>query len=51
MEAAMFAPSINVDLEKLKDAEDSKPAPRKARKVAARGGAAQARPAEKPAKK
>ena len=36
----MFAPSINVDLEKLKDSEQAKPVRGKPRKVAARGGAA-----------
>lgn len=47
----MFAPSINVDLEKLKGAEEAKPAERKPRKVAARGGAAKANTNEKPAAK
>lgn len=38
----MFAPSINVDLEKLQQASEEKPAPRK---TAARGRAAAARKA------
>lgn len=46
----MFAPSINVDLEKLKGSEETPPPARKARKVAARGGAAANKAAEKPAK-
>ncbi len=46
----MFAPSINVDLEKLKGAEEAAPPARKPRKVAARGGAAANKAAEKPAK-
>jgi len=50
LEAEMFAPSINVDLEKLKGEEDAKPPVRKAKKVAARGGAA-AKAAQKPAAK
>ena len=47
----MFAPSINVDLEKLKGEEEAKPVDRKARKVAARGGTAAAKAAQKPAAK
>lgn len=46
----MFAPSINVDLEKLKGAEEAAPPAGKPRKVAARGGAAANKAAEKPAK-
>jgi hypothetical protein len=45
----MFAPSINVDLEKLKGDQEAKPPARKPKKVAARGGTAAAKAAEKPA--
>lgn len=47
----MFAPSINVDLEKLKGAEEGKPAPRRPKRAAARAGAAAAaaKDAKKPA--
>lgn len=48
-EAEMFAPSINVDLEKLKGDQEAKPPARKPKKVAARGGTAAAKAAEKPA--
>ena len=44
----MFAPSLNVDLEKLKGAEEAKPAARRPKKVAARGGAAAAKAEQKP---
>jgi len=47
----MFAPSINVDLEKLKGTEEAKPPVRKPKKVAARGGTAAAKAAQKPASK
>jgi hypothetical protein len=45
----MFAPSINVDLEKLKSAEEAKPEGRRPKKVAVRGAAAAARQAKKAA--
>ena len=51
LEAEMFAPSINVDLEKLKGSEEAKPAAHKPKKVAARGGAAATKTAQKPASK
>jgi len=53
LEAEMFAPSINVDLEKLKGSEEARPPARRPKKVAARGGAsaAAAKDTQKPADK